>query len=152
MDGEGCHLGLMFPPVDVSTVPSCPHPLMAAFHQVPKFIYHSLLRFQRMVTLKKIPTSRVTDDKSMRTSCWAFWSKPNFPANPPIIGFSLFPRQTTDKKEKACFERICTHKTIFSSLFKARRFVSKPLMRERLGLGLVEALRNNLKTTCHIEL
>lgn len=33
-----CQYELMSPPVDVSTVPSCPHPPLAVFHQVPSSI------------------------------------------------------------------------------------------------------------------
>lgn len=101
------------------------------FHQVPTFIYHSILRSERMT---KIPTSPPTDgvtQKSEDVTSGNLKSKPNFPTKPPKSVFTL--QSQTTKKKKREFAII---KLIFSSLFKARVIAFKPQMRARLGLRL----------------
>lgn len=95
-----------------------------------KFIQHSLLR-----SLTKIP-SFVGNRCQKYEGVTPGRSDPK-PELSPQSEFSLIllPKPQTRHK-KACLGRICPRKTFlfFKCLFKARGFVSKPLMRERLRL------------------
>lgn len=99
-----CQYELMSLPVDVSTVPSCP--LLAGCFSPGPYIHHSILRFEHMVILTKIPNphhQQAEWTKSLRTSRQANPVKAQTPPQNTLNRFSLCSAKPQRRKKKRSY-------------------------------------------------
>lgn len=104
-------------------LPFCLQSPLAVFHHVPTSIYHSILRFEHMVILTKIPNphhQQAEWPKGLRTLRLATQWKPNYPTKHPKSVFTLQCQTTQKEKKKLYLLKFAIIKLVFSALFKAR--------------------------------